>query len=156
MSRPSIAIAFESAGYHFLPGDFLSGEYRIDLPHDATVNAIEASIIWMTHGKGETDIGVHFFQRRQKETLPRSVLSQPQRFSTVLPASPLTYEGRILNVCWLVRVRVFLTDGQQITEDHPFQLGTVKPFPKVASTSDDSTDTSGNSVASEPAGEEEP
>lgn len=98
--------------------------------HD--IQAIETSVIWLTEGKGDTDIGVHFFERRQKQALTIETFKQPQRISTVLPASPLSYEGQILKIRWCVRVRLFLPEGQQVTQDQYFQLGRVQPFGQSA------------------------
>lgn len=106
----------------FAPADFLSGHYSIRLAPDDKALAIEASIIWLTEGKGEEDIGVHFFQRRNRNAIHNESLNQPQRFSTVLPASPLSYEGVILKIRWCVRVRLFLIDGREITADRYFEL----------------------------------
>jgi hypothetical protein len=46
----------------------------------------------------------------------------------VLPQSPLSYEGRMIQIRWSVRLRVFF-DGEQITKDHFFRLGeTLEPL----------------------------
>lgn len=112
----------------FLPSDFLTCEYQVELHGEQTVQAIEASVLWITEGKGEEDIGVHFFERRKKQSITSETFKTAQRISTVLPASPLSYEGKILKVLWCVRVRIFLDDGDQITEDKYFKLGEVKAF----------------------------
>lgn len=105
----------------YQPDDFLICEYQVDCVADAEVNAIEVSVLWSTEGKGEEDIGVHFFER--KKALPQSSYFLPHKLSTVLPATPLSYYGRILKVKWFVRVKVFLADGQTVIENQPFQLG---------------------------------
>lgn len=112
----------------FQPGDFLKCEYTVTLQPEHDVHAIETSVIWLTEGKGDSDIGVHFFERRQKQSLTSETFNQPQRIGTVLPASPLSYEGQILKIRWCVRVRLFLPSVEQITQDQYFQLGYVRPF----------------------------
>jgi hypothetical protein len=108
---------------HYAPGDFLSCEYTIDMPAAARLNAFEASVVWITSGKGDEDIGVHFFERHLTKSVSDDFLNQPHRLSTVLPMSPSSYSGRIVKILWFVRVRLFLEDGTQITEDCPFRLG---------------------------------
>ena len=103
------------------PGDFLICEYQIEPGDDFEINVLEASVLWSTEGKGEQDIGVHFFER--KKALPASAYLQRQKLSTVLPASPLSYWGRILKVDWFVRVKIFLANGRTLTENRQFQLG---------------------------------
>jgi hypothetical protein len=52
------------------------------------------------------------------------------QFSTRLPNSPLSYDGRIVKIRWCVRVRVFLPRGVELVEDELFQLGCVpRPEP---------------------------
>jgi len=131
--EPRIEINFDSDADSFVPGDFLICEYFVRDSEDAELNAIETSVIWLTEGKGEEDIGVHFFERRQQRSLSSETFKHPQRLSTVLPASPLSYEGEVLKIRWCVRVRLYLADGQQITEDKYFCLGNVKPFDKPPS-----------------------
>jgi hypothetical protein len=50
-----------------------------------------------------------------------------RRFATVMPESPLSYDGVIVKVCWCVRVRVFLTQGQETVAEVPFSFGNVPP-----------------------------
>ena len=88
-------------------------------------------MIWLTDGKGDSDIGVHCFERRQKQALTSTTFNNPQRISTVLPASPLSYEGNILKIRWCVRVRLFLEEGEQVTKDQYFKLGHVKSVSEI-------------------------
>jgi hypothetical protein len=103
------------------PGDFLICEFQIELAEDLEIKVLESSVLWSTEGKGEQDIGVHFFER--KKSLPSAAYLQRQKLSTVLPATPLSYWGRILKVDWFVRVKIFLANGKTITENRQFQLG---------------------------------
>lgn len=120
---PEIQIQFDKEHGQFQPGDFLICEYSVSLNQKHIVLAIETSVIWQTEGKGDTDIGVHFFERRQRQGLTSDTFNQSQRLSTVLPASPHSYDGQIVKIHWGVRVRIFLDDGQQVTEDKFFKLG---------------------------------
>lgn len=124
MNRPRIIIQLEQQDAQFMPGEVLVGKYRVELPANQSARAVESSVLWTTTGKGEEDFGVHFFERRPKPTLNSQLLKQPHRISTVLPRSPLSYEGSIVQVRWSVRLRVFF-DGQQFTEDLSFSLGKI-------------------------------
>lgn len=105
----------------YQPGDFLICEYQIELANDLDIKVLECSVLWSTEGKGEQDIGVHFFER--KKSLPSTAYLQTQKLSTVLPATPLSYRGRILNVEWYIRIKIFFANGKSFTENRPFQLG---------------------------------
>lgn len=124
ITEPSVVISIsldENVGY-FSPGSILSAEYIVKLAPETSLSAIEASVIWMTEGKGETDIGAHFFERRNRASFTTDTFDRAQRLSTVLPQSPLSYEGNILKVHWLVRIRLFLDGGRETITDHPFRL----------------------------------
>ncbi len=53
------------------------------------------------------------FQRVTKEELIAKALNQPSRLACVLPASPLSFEGKLLKIRWCVRLRLFLNDGRE-------------------------------------------
>lgn len=86
------------------------------------ISAIENSVVWETSGKGDTDFGLHFFERREARDHQPLELYRPYRFRTVCPNSPLTYHGQLLSITWMVRVRIFLTSGDGLTFEHRFQL----------------------------------
>ena len=97
-------------------------EYRLRGIEGLDVTSLEASVIWLTEGKGSEDIGVHFFQRFTRDALSKPTLGNPKRLSTVLPNSPLSYDGRIVKVRWAVRVRLFYEE-KELSKDQEFQLG---------------------------------
>ena len=122
-SNPAILISTDCRSYP--PGGFLTCEYKIESVDAAQISAIETSVIWLTEGKGSEDIGVHFFERRLQNSPGSQTFEHAQRLSTLLPSSPLSYDGQILKIRWCVRVRIFFQDGQQLSEDCFFQLGDV-------------------------------
>lgn len=127
MSTPTLSIHLDRERYE--PGDILVAEWSLrrgTATRDNPIKSWEMSVLWSTLGKGETDIGVHFFERRNNASTES--INSPHRLSTVLPASPLSYDGQIFSICWFVRVRLFLQDGQTFTEDYVFQLGKPRFF----------------------------
>ena len=89
------------------------------------MRAAELSVLWYTAGQGEEDMAVHHFERLVDEPGRPLDLRVPHRFATVLPPSPLSYDGRIVKVCWCVRLRLFLPQGQESVAEVPFRLGNV-------------------------------
>ena len=124
VSRPRIQINLTDEKRVYRPGDVLVGQYVIDTPGEQRIHAIEASVIWMTVGKGEEDMGVHFFDR-QKGPFEVNHWNLPRKFSTVLPRSPFSYDGMMIRVRWAVRVRLFLEAESEVTEELFFRLGNV-------------------------------
>jgi hypothetical protein len=136
MTTPTIRILFDAPSGQYQPGERLTGRYQVENMHTRSARAVELSILWYTAGKGEEDIAVHHFERHVDEATRPLDLRVPHRFNTVLPASPLSYDGIIVKVCWCVRVRVFVSQGQEIVTETPFRLGSV-PVATVISTTDD-------------------
>jgi hypothetical protein len=123
--EPTIVIRFEGDQRVHRPGDLLSGEYWIESLEAEQVKAIEVSVLWHTEGKGDDDMAVHEFWRRDPGGDQPLDPRRPEQFSTTLPNSPLSYEGQIIKVRWCVRVRVFPLLGKEIMGEKRFQLGDV-------------------------------
>lgn len=49
------------------------------------------------------------------------------RFSVKLPASPLSYLGKILKIHWCVRARLFRKNGWEVKGERLFQVGKAPP-----------------------------
>lgn len=130
MSDPIIIIRLDGGGRSRQPGETLAGSYRITDADPEQIKSIEASVLWYTEGKGDEDMAVHEFWRRNCESEPFDP-DEPVRFSTVLPNSPLSYDGEIVQVRWCVRVRVFTTRGKDLVAEKIFHLGDV-PAPKAS------------------------
>jgi hypothetical protein len=100
--------------------------YTIEGFADEQPRAVEHSVLWYTEGKGEEDLGVHFFERiTERSALPPAAASGT--FATLLPPSPLSYEGVIVKVRWCARVRVFFAGGRDFVSEYVFEVGRVPP-----------------------------
>jgi hypothetical protein len=129
MKEPLVSIALRAYTRIFAPSDELVADFQIDAVDPAEVEAVEASVLWYTEGKGDEDIGVHYFRRYDGRDDERS-LAELRSLTTALPQSPLSYEGRIVKVRWCVRVRAFLARGRSVVADQWFQLGSVPAPPR--------------------------
>jgi hypothetical protein len=129
MHPSAIRLTLDSPDAHYQPGDRLVGRYMIDATQPGAARAAELSVLWYTAGKGEEDMFVHHFERKVDESVRPLDLRVPHRFATDLPASPFSYDGEIVKVCWCVRLRIFLPQGQESVIEVPFRLGSV-PAPK--------------------------
>jgi hypothetical protein len=135
--EPLLSLCIIGNNRNFAAGDELACEYQIDAVDPADIQAVEASVIWYTEGKGEEDLGVHFFERRLPTDAENADLRPMRRIRTRLPNSPLSYEGAILNICWCVRLRLFLRRGRELVAEQGFNLGSVPPaLPAIAAQPD--------------------
>lgn len=141
MSDPQLIVTLDRHQRVFDPGEVLSAECRIEPLSLSEPRALEISVLWYTEGKGEEDLAVHYFDRLASEEGGGVDLRRPYRFSTRLPASPLSYEGVIVKIRWCVRARLFLARGREIVSEQPFRLGHVPPAAAVFGRRDASADT---------------
>ena len=125
MIEPLLSLCIVGAKRQFAAGDELVCEYQIDAVDPADIQAVEASVLWRTEGKGEDDLGVHFFERRLPADADGGDLRPMRRLRTRLPNSPLSYGGAILSIRWCVRLRLFLRRGREYLVEQPFTVGSV-------------------------------
>jgi hypothetical protein len=127
VTEPLLSLCINGPKRTFSAGDEIICEYQIDAVDPADIQAVEASILWYTEGKGEEDLGVHFFERRLPGDADDGDLRPMRRVRTRLPNSPLSYRGAILSIRWCVRLRLFLRRGREFVLEQPFTLGAVPP-----------------------------
>jgi hypothetical protein len=132
MSDPGVTVYLDREDPSYFPGETLSATYLVAPEAGRGVEAVEVSVLWYTEGKGDEDLGVHSFERLSAEHVPAD-LDGPQRFSTRLPPSPLSYDGLVVKVCWCVRVRAFCRGGREMIGEAPLRLGNVAPAREVPS-----------------------
>ena len=125
-SVPRIDAFFERSHRQHDPGEVLAVRYRIEGCDGERIDAIEHAVAWYTEGKGEEDLGVHFFERITDRNALPPVTFQGM-FSTPLPSSPSSYEGIIVKIRWCVRIRLFFVGAKDFVSEHVFSVGRVPP-----------------------------
>ena len=123
--EPLLSLCIVAPRRVFAAGDELICEYQIDAVDPSEIQAVEFSVLWYTEGKGEDDLGVHFFERRLPADAEDGDLRPMRRLRTRLPNSPLSYRGAILSIQWCARLRLFLRRGREYVVEQPFTLGSV-------------------------------
>jgi len=96
----------------YAPGETIELQYRVE----SEVDEIELSMRYRTEGVGDEDVGVAWLERRRDA---RGLIS------VALPSSPCSYDGTLIKIGWVVRIRGFRGDEPLEPHDHPFVLGTV-------------------------------
>ena len=125
--EPLLSIRLRDQRHPYQPGDELQCEYQLDAVDAADIQSLEASVLWHTEGKGDEDLGVHYFERLSPGDVDARDLRALRLLHTVLPNSPLTYPGVTVKIRWCVRVRAFLRRGKEVFFEQPFVLGNVPP-----------------------------
>lgn len=123
---PQIPVKFDGRGSRtYYPGETLAGSYFLEELGDEPISAVEVSVLWQTDGKGNADFGIHEFWRRSVANGDWIDNRTPGRFHTTLPNSPLSYDGELVKIYWMVRIRAFMEDGREIVDEHAFRLGNL-------------------------------
>jgi len=123
---PRVDVRFGHIGRDYQPGEWLTVEYTCSALGDEAIPAVERSVVWYTEGKGEEDLGVHFFERIATPSGVAAVVPDGT-VAVRLPRSPLTYEGVIVKIRWCFRLRLFFESGRDHVSEHVFALGRVPP-----------------------------
>jgi hypothetical protein len=133
---PGVRVTFDREERVYAPSAPMSIRYSAEGIGTTPIVAVERSVLWYTEGKGEEDIGVHFFDRLAARPAPEQPL-EAGSFNVLLPSSPLSYEGVIVKVRWCVRIRFFFdartAQGERLqmprdfVSEHVFDLGTIPP-----------------------------
>jgi hypothetical protein len=125
MSAAAKLLKLDRPSGAYQPGERMNGYFMAEGSQGQMIRAAELSVLWYTTGQGEEDFAVHHFERLVDEPGRSLDLRTPRRFTVALPPSPLSYEGRIVKVCWCVRLRMFPQQGPETVEEMAFRLGDV-------------------------------
>ncbi len=123
---PRVELRFGHPARDYQPAEWVTVEYSISGLDGERLRAFERSILWYTEGKGEEDMGVHFFERFAAPVAMAGAVPEGT-FAVQLPASPSSYEGVIVKIRWCVRLRVFFESGRDHVSEHVFVVGRVPP-----------------------------
>jgi hypothetical protein len=123
MSGVRVTVEIDNFKPLYFPGDILAGWYRLTGDELPELHSLEVSVQWHTEGKGDEDLGVHFFEKVSLQQNPDA--GTVRRFSTRLPQSPLSFEGLLVKIVWSVRVRAKIRGGKELLGVARFRLGDV-------------------------------
>ncbi len=123
MSKCKLSIRLEDQGRVHLPGDALRGELVVEVNGPCDCRALSLWVGWRTHGKGNRVEGRVEDLSLLLEELMRGV-SHRHPFEFRLPAGPVTYHGKLLNVDWHVGARADIPWAIDPKAEADFVLGT--------------------------------
>lgn len=120
--RPDDLVHIALGDSEYRPGDELAGVFVIpdELPADTT--SVELSVLWHTSGKGTEDLGVIHYQGWTAADGTLEDRPNPCPFAVRLPPVPWTYDGVLVKIHWLVRVRVRFGRTGEVVREVPFTL----------------------------------
>ena len=116
----NVSLCREDATYEC--GESLAVSWHVSRITLDKLQSIELSVLWHSMGKGDEDLRVHHFVRLDEDHIRRLGLADDQALTCDLPMTPLSYYGRLINLRWCIRLRLFMTDGREIVTEQPFHL----------------------------------
>jgi hypothetical protein len=123
-SDDPVSVKLENPPEVYYPGDTLTATYQIG-GDPLGIRELEVSVLWRTEGKGDEDLGVHFYETHKPGEEEATSVWETRRITTRLPASPLSYDGVLVKIRWCVRVRATFQYKDEWLREVPFQLGDV-------------------------------
>jgi hypothetical protein len=110
MNAEQLEILVQSDRGLVKPGGVVRGGFRVLTEEPMPVERVELSVLWCTSGKGDVDECVI-----HHETLARGETLNAERafpFQVQLPDQPWSYNGQLVKISWVVRVRVYPVSGK--------------------------------------------
>jgi hypothetical protein len=120
MSKPEVRV--ELAGGRFHPGDEVSGAFVFVGGPPPDVESVELSVLWHTSGKGTEDLGVIHYRDWTVTDTTIAELPNPGTFAVRLPNTPWSYDGTLVKINWVARVRVRYGKAGEVVAEAPFVL----------------------------------
>jgi hypothetical protein len=103
--KASIDIQFDGNGTNYKAGDRISGLVNITAREKLSCKKIIVELLWMTHGRGNTDQQViDKIEDPKVDISPHSYHSV--KFNFTIPKTPVTYHGTLLNIDYYIRVKL--------------------------------------------------
>ncbi|MBK7583738.1 MAG: hypothetical protein IPI67_26530 [Myxococcales bacterium] len=103
------------------PGGVLRGRVVLTPLAGQEERKVELTVMWMTDGKGNTDLEVALF--RVLSDGAGDAATGSHRFEVNLPLLPVSYTGTLLKLRWLVSVRRQAPLGGDQIEEKDFLVG---------------------------------
>lgn len=125
-------VRLELAAQSYPPRGELAGAFVIAGGPPPDTRGVELSVLWRTSGKGTEDIGVVFHQAWKPGDGTLAAMPNPGTFAVTLPPTPWSYDGGLIKIHWLARVRVrWGPDGdtRELVRDAEFTLAPGEPRP---------------------------
>lgn len=124
MTDPDIRIELVASAYR--PGEELAGAFVIPGGPPVDTRSVELSVLWHTSGKGTEDLGVIHYRAWKAEDETLAGLPNPGTFTVALPRTPRSYNGELIKIHWLARVRLRWGEPghtSELVRDAEFTLG---------------------------------
>lgn len=124
-SKFSCRYAFERAGeaVNGVPvlrvGETIAGKVTVTAPDEIKLNALTVALVWMAHGKGNTD-SIELGKVDTGIKLLEAGRSKELTFSFTVPENgPVSYEGEYVKISWSIRVYLDIPWAIDDQDDFP-------------------------------------
>ena len=111
-------IQFDRETPTYQPGGQVSGSITYSGAEDLSLKRAEVSVLWYTSGKGDQDMSVASLETSYEESVLPAGATIP--FQATLPDGPRSYDGTLLKIHWVGRIRVFPQNGSDFGAEAEF------------------------------------
>jgi hypothetical protein len=118
-------VHLELAARAHTAGGELAGVFVIAGGPPPDTRSVELSVLWRTSGKGTEDIGVVHYRAWKPGDGTLDGLPNPNTFAVPLPKTPWSYDGELIKIHWLARLRLrYGSEGQtrEVVREAEFTL----------------------------------
>jgi hypothetical protein len=106
-------LRLELIGTALRPGGELAGAFVIPGGPPPGTRSVEFSVLWHTSGKGTEDLQAIHYRAWKNDDGTLATLPNPHAFTVTLPKTPWSYDGKLVKIHWVARLRVrWVSDGR--------------------------------------------
>jgi hypothetical protein len=107
----------------FQAGETLTGGYKVHAQEAAgALQTVELSVLWYAGAAGAGDLRVCHYKEHAAVDGDDLALYAPRCFHVQLPEGPPSYQGKLVQVRWAVRLRLRYVSGAEVLRELPFRF----------------------------------
>src|SRR5262249_44374021 len=114
-------------GRVFRPGARMSGGYAVRPADAGPLRTVELSVLWCVGPAGAAGVGGWHYGGDQAGGRDDLSLYRKRHFQGRLADGPLSYDGQVAPIRWLVPLRLRYINGEELVRELPFRLGAHAP-----------------------------
>ena len=111
------------------PGAELAGAFVIAGGPPGDAESVELSVLWHTSGKGTEDLALVYYAAWTAADGTLSGMPNPHPFAVRLPRTPWSYDGELVKIHWVARVRVRYGETGEVVREAAFTLSGATDTP---------------------------
>jgi hypothetical protein len=123
LKEEALALWIDGTRSSFRAGDTLTGGYTVHAQEPAgALRTAELSVLWHTGPPRFIELGVCHYEEHAAVDGDDLPLYAPRHYHVRLPDGPPSYDGKVVQVRWVVRLRLRYVSGAEVVRELPFHF----------------------------------